>query len=322
MTVLSWVIYIPLQIVFIPFAIVGVVLVACKQLVISKRLGVPQSAIEILNGRWTMHIFGLRPDKASAGLAATLPNDSLAGLWLVLFPLWVKSRVSGKLFLYPRVPEPGSESLLELISARTMYFDRIIERQIAQVEQFVVMGAGYDMRAYGEFNRDGVALFEVDQTGMQRHKRESLIKAGISSEHVRFVEVDFSKENAFTKLLESGYDPGRKTLFLWEGVTLYLSEADVRKTMRDVRGNAPAGSVLLADIYADRIIERFRRGATGKALEYAEEGVEFSLDFASDHEEKLSAFVESESMTTGETFFLGSKNVKGPFVAVVEMRID
>ncbi len=322
MSVLSWIIYIPLQIVFIPFAIVGVVLVSYKQLVVSKGLGVPQSAIEILNGRWTMHIFGLRPDKASAELAATLPNDSLAGLWLVLFPLWVKSRVSGKLFLYPRVPEPGSESLLDLITARTLYFDRIIERQIAQVEQFVVMGAGYDMRAYGEFNRDGVALFEVDQAGMQRHKRESLNKAGISNEHVRFVEVDFSKENAFTKMLEAGYDPGRKTLFLWEGVTLYLSDADVRKTMRDVRGNAPAGSVLLADIYADRIIERFRRGATGKALEYTEEGVDFSLNFASDHEEKLSAFVESESMTTGETFFLGSKNVKGPFVAVVEMRID
>ncbi len=307
MSVLSWIIYIPLQIVFIPFAIFGVVLVAYKQLVISKRLGVSQSAIEILNGRWTMHIFGLRPDKASAELAATLPNDSLAGLWL---------------FLYPRVPEPGSESLLDLITARTLYFDRIIEWQIAQVEQFVIMGAGYDMRAYGEFNRDGVALFEVDQAGMQRHKRESLNKAGMSCEHVKFVEVDFSKENAFTKLLEAGYDPGRKTLFLWEGVTLYLSEADVRKTMRDVRGNAPAGSILLADIYADRIIERFRRAATGKALEYAEEGVDFSLDFASDHEEKLSAFVESESMTTGETFFLGSKNVKGPFVAVVEMRID
>lgn len=322
MSVLSWIIYIPLQIVFIPFAIVGLVLVSYKQLVISKRLGVAQSAIEILNGRWTMHIFGLRPDKASAELVATLPNDSLAGLWLILFPLWVKSRVSGKLSLYPRVPEPGSESLLDLVTARTLYFDRIIERQIAQVDQFVIMGAGYDMRAYGGFNRDGLAFFEVDQACMQRHKRESLIKAGISSEHVKFVEVDFSKENAIAKLLEAGYDPGRRTLFLWEGVSLYLSETDVRKTMQDVRGNSAAGSVLLADMYADRIIERFRRAAMGKMLEYAEEGVDFSLDFASDHEEKLSAFVESESMTTGETFFLGSKNVKGPFVAVVEMRID
>ncbi len=322
MSVLSWIVYIPLQVAFVPFAIFGAALVAYRQVVVSKRLGLPQSAVEILNGRWTMHVFGMRPDPASARLAATLPNDSLFGLWLFLFPLWVKARISGKLFLYPRAPQPGSETLLDLISARTLYFDRIIERKIAEVDQFVVMGAGYDMRAYGGFQRNGVSFFEIDQVGIQRHKRASLQKAGISCEHVRFVEVDFSKENAFTKLLEAGYDPGGKTLFLWEGVTLYLSEANVRKTMRDVRANSAPGSVLLADIYADRIIERFRRAAVGKVLEYAEEGVDFSLNFASEYEEKLSALVESESMSMGETFFLGSKNAAGPYVAVVEMRND
>ena len=322
MSVLSLILYIPLQIAFIPFAILGFVLVAYKQLVISKKLGVPQSAIEILNGRWTMHIFGIRSDRASAELAATLPNTSVIGLWLFLLPLWVKFKVSGTHFLYPRLPEPGSENLVDLVTARTLYFDRIIDRVIAQVDQFVVMGAGYDMRAYGGFHRDGVTFFEIDRAGMQQHKRASLNEAGISCGHVRFVEVDFSTENAFTKLLEAGYDPGRKTLFLWEGVTLYLSEADVRKTVRDVRNNTAPGSVLLADMYADRIIEYFRRAAAGKVLEYAQEGVDFSLDFASNHVEKLSSFVESESMSMGETFFLGSKGKKGPFVVVAEMKID
>ena len=321
MSVLSLILYIPLQIAFIPFAILGFVLVAYKQLVVSKRLGVPQSAIEILNGRWTMHIFGMRSDKSGAALASTMPNNSVAGLWLVLFPLWLKFKISGRFFLYPRAPEPGSESLVDLVVARTLYFDRVIDRVIAEVDQFVFMGAGYDMRAYGGFRRDGVSFFEIDRAGMQQHKRATLEKAGISCGHVIFVEVDFSKENAFTKLLEAGYDPGKKTLFLWEGVTLYLSEADVRKTMQDLRGNAAAGSVLLADIYAHRLLARFSRAA-GKVLEYSGEGVDFSLDFATDHVEKLSSFVESESMSMGETFFLGSKGKKGPFVVVAEMKID
>jgi len=55
MSLLSLLLYIPLQVLFIPMAIVGVVLVAYKQMVVSKRLGVSQTAIEVINGRWTMH---------------------------------------------------------------------------------------------------------------------------------------------------------------------------------------------------------------------------------------------------------------------------
>jgi len=62
MTVLSKLVYFPLQVLFIPVAIVGVVIVAYKQLVVSKRLGLSQTAVEVINGRWTMHIFGPRQD--------------------------------------------------------------------------------------------------------------------------------------------------------------------------------------------------------------------------------------------------------------------
>lgn len=322
MSVISLIVYIPLQIVFIPIAIFGVLLVAYKQLVVSKRLGISQTAIEILNGRWIMHIFGLRDDVASARLAASLPNTSLFGLWLCLFPLWIKFRISGKQSFYPRVPDSGLETIVNFITARTLYFDRIIERVIPQVEQFVIMGAGYDMRAYGGFHRDGVAFFEVDQPSVQQHKRASLESAGISSEHVSFVSVDFEKEGLFEKLIESGYDPTKKTLFLWEGVTLYLSEADVRKTIQDVRNKAVVGSVLLADIYADRLVAMAKSGAGKKTLDYTGEGLDFSLKMATNYEEELSNFVNSESMTVGETFFLGHKGKKGPFTVVVEMKCE
>ena len=90
MALLSLIIYIPLQIVFLPLSILGTLLQAYKQMVVSKRLGISQTAIEIINSRWTMHIFGMRDDEATARLAAVLPNNSLLGMWLALFPLWVK----------------------------------------------------------------------------------------------------------------------------------------------------------------------------------------------------------------------------------------
>lgn len=317
---LSLVLYILLQLCFIPLALLGALLVAYRQMVISKKLGVSQTAIEVLNGRWAMHVFGIRVDEDSAKLATVLPNTSVTGLWLALFPLWLKYKISGKLFLYPRVPEEGEEVVPDLIVSRTLYFDRIIERVIGEVEQFVVMGAGYDTRAYGDMQERGVAPFELDQANVQLHKKNALTEAGIPCEHVRFVSVDFSKENAFDKLSAAGFDRSKKTLFLWEGVTLYLSESDVRKTMQDVHNHAPAGSVLLADIYADYFVNIGKRSAVKKTLDYTGEGFGFSLPFATDYEKTLLDFVESESMFVGETFFMGSTSEKGPFAVVVEMK--
>lgn len=319
MSRLSLLLYIPLQVLFIPMAIVGVVLVAYKQMVVSKRLGVSQTAIEVINGRWTMHVFGMREDEATTRLAATLPNTSLLGVWLVLFPLWVKYKLSGEVFLYPRRVEQGSETLGELVIARTLYFDRVIERVLGDVGQVVLLGAGYDTRAYGPFRREGIVFFELDQESVQDHKRIMTARAGIDTTDVRFVAVDFSEDDVFEKLAEAGYDPVVKTIFLWEGVTLYLKEEAVRKAMRQVRTHSAPGSVLLADIYADRMIKMGKSATGSKALDYTNEGFGFGLPFSAGHEAALSRFVESEALTVGETFFMGSVSDKGPFMVMVEM---
>ena len=320
MSIISFAVFVLLQIMFIPLAILGIILVAYRQMVISKKLGISQTAIEVINGRWAMHVFGIRIDDATADLAAVLPNTSLFGLWLALFPLWLKFKISGKLFLYPRIPQQGQEGLQDLVTARTLYFDRIIEQRLAEMEQFVVMGAGYDTRAYGIFRHKGLT-FELDQASVQEHKRTALNKAGIQSDNVRYVAVDFSKESAFDKLQEAGFDRSRKTLFLWEGVTLYLSESDVRKTMQEVRDSTAPGSILLADIYADRLINMGKSAAGKKALAYTNEGFGFGLPFADNYKKTLSDFIESESLSVGETFFMGHENKAGPFAVIAKMRV-
>jgi hypothetical protein len=54
LSLLSFIVYIPLQLAFIPLAIVGGIMVGYRQIILSKKAGVSQTAIEILNGRWTM----------------------------------------------------------------------------------------------------------------------------------------------------------------------------------------------------------------------------------------------------------------------------
>jgi hypothetical protein len=66
-------------------------------------MGFPCTTLAVINGRWSMHIFGMHENEATASLAAALPDMSLFGLWLSLFLLWVKYKISGRVALYPRV---------------------------------------------------------------------------------------------------------------------------------------------------------------------------------------------------------------------------
>ena len=320
MKIVGFITYLVLQIAFIPLAIIGVVITGYKQIAVSKRLGVSQTAIEIINGRWTMHVFGIRQDAATAALIAVLPNTSVLGLWLVLFPLWLQTKISGQLSFYPRIPESGKEVISDLVPARTLYFDRIIERAIRDVDQIVFMGAGYDTRAYGILADADLAIFELDQSILQLHKREMLRKSNIRTDHVTFVSVDFSKDDMFEKLSVAGFDASKKTLFLWEGVTLYLSLDEVLQTMKLVKQRSIPGSILLADIYGDRMIKALGRSkAGGKVLELTDEGLGFGLSFMTNWQQELSDFIEAQSMSVGDTHFLGSHSKKGPYAVVVEI---
>ena len=319
MRLIAWVVFVVLQVVFLPLAVLGALMVTYRQLVVSRRLGSSQTAIEVINGRWTMDWFGMRPDPASVRLLGVLPNSSILGLQLFLFPLWVKHKLSGDYFGYPRLPPPdGAETMVDMVIARTLCFDRILGRILPQVEQFVLLGAGHDTRACGPLVPDGVACFELDHPRVQELKRSKLREAGIETPGVTFVPVDFSRDDAFEKLAASGYDPGRKTAFLWEGVTLYLGEDDVRKTLRGVREHAAPGSVVVADVYGERLARLARGKAARKTLDYTDEAFAFALDFGTEWEKTLRDFLDSEGLSLGESCFMGRTNPKGPFMVVAE----
>jgi hypothetical protein len=200
MRLISFLVFIHFQIAFIPLAIAGVILVAYRQMIVSKKMGISKTAIEVINGRWTMHVFGLRNDVATANPAAKLTNTSIFGLWLVIFPLWVKYKISGELFLSPRTVDSGAENLSDLVIARTFDFDRIIESAIGTIDQFVLMGAGYDTRAYRGENPHQITFFELDQPDVQAHKLQALANANIFCDHTHFVNVDYTRDDVFAKL--------------------------------------------------------------------------------------------------------------------------
>jgi len=195
MNFIALLIFIVVQMLFIPLAIVGFILTAYKQIYVSKKLGVSASAVEVINGRWTMDVFGLRKDTDTVKLNRVLPGSSILGMWMILFPSYLRYKISGKNKGYPSISKPGEEGVLNLVISRTVYFDNIINKSKDKVEQFVIMGAGFDTRCYGDLKNSHLKLLEIDQTETQEFKMEYLKKADIDISNVNYIKVDFSTEH-------------------------------------------------------------------------------------------------------------------------------
>ena len=87
-----------------------------------------------------------------------------------------------------------------------------------------------------------------------------------------------------------------------------------------MKQQAAASSVIVADLYAERLIKTLAKvSASQKILEMTEETLEFGLPFTSDWRAVLSEFIAARSLKQAETHFLGENNKAGPYAAVVEM---
>jgi len=136
--------------------------------------------------------------------------------------------------------------------ARTRFIDDAVGAALEeQLEQFVVLGAGFDSRAYRLPGLRRITVFEVDHPDTLRRKRTALTRAlGVFPEHVRFVPTDFNQDDLERAMAAAGYRESARTLFLWEGVTNYLGGAAVDATLRWCSRAAPGSRLLFT--YVER----------------------------------------------------------------------
>ena len=167
-----------------------------------------------------------------------------------------------------------------------------------------------DTRAYGMLRNTDVSILELDQGPTQDLKREALESAGIESDHVTFVSVDFERSNWPEALMATSYKPKAKTLFIWEGVTLYLSASDISLTLRLLGSHSGAGSVVIADFFSRRFLATIKRSGR-RILRETGEDLRFGLDLSGQQDLALKAFLTSCGVDAGEYQLLGSRHPKG-----------
>jgi methyltransferase (TIGR00027 family) len=130
------------------------------------------------------------------------------------------------------------------LAARTRFFDeRVLDAIASGVGQVVIVGAGYDGRAL-RFRAPGVVFFELDLPDTQADKRARLARLGVACDDVRYVAADLADGDVAARLAQAGHDATRPSLFMCEGLLLYLDRDVVARLFAGLRERAAPRSTL------------------------------------------------------------------------------
>jgi methyltransferase (TIGR00027 family) len=150
------------------------------------------------------------------------------------------------------VRQLGVHLPVAVMTYRTKRFDAALLDAVQNgARQVVVLGAGFDSRAYRFQSQLGdVRFMEVDYGPTQAYKKQRLGEIlEVIPSNVSFVPMDFTKDNLREQLRNAGYSEQQKTFFLWEGVSYYLPESAVKDTLHFVRDHSASGSRIAFDYF-------------------------------------------------------------------------
>lgn len=142
------------------------------------------------------------------------------------------------------------------IRGRIRYFDDVVKDAAANgFSQLVILGAGYDTRAYRINTLKGyVRTFEIDRPETMERKLEILKKIfGEVPDHVAFIPLDMANADCWQDLARAGWSTEAKTLFLLEGLVMYLPRPAVEHLLAGIAGHAGAGSAVLFDFMPESL---------------------------------------------------------------------
>ncbi len=146
------------------------------------------------------------------------------------------------------MPAAPAERWRDEVTERTRFFDGQVVTAIATgVRQVVIVGAGYDDRAL-RFRTPGVRFFEIDHplTQVDKVSRVRTIRAGTGG--VAYVPADFGRDDIGDLLAAHGHDVTAPSLFICEGVLVYLDQPTISALLRALRSRAGATSTLAASL--------------------------------------------------------------------------
>jgi methyltransferase (TIGR00027 family) len=189
-----------------------------------------------------------------------------------------------RLFIDIGYAERTGQGVLGFLVARCRYIDDMLQEMLDQgLQQLVIMGAGYDSRAYRfEQLKHGLRVFEVDHPTTQQVKKGRVRSAlGELPPYVNYVAIDFNTQSLEKCLFECGYDETLRTFFIWEGVVMYLTQEAVNATLGFILHHSGKGSRVVFDyIYTALLDGSVKHGEVsrmGRVRRFSGEGLTYAI---------------------------------------------
>ena len=174
----------------------------------------------------------------------------------------------------------------EHLISRTRFVDELVEKCSRDgIEQYVILGAGYDSRAHRLDLSPSIKIFEVDQKDVQDRKLSKLPIEVPNFENVTYVSVDFSNQSLAEQILNAGFDQSKSTVFTLEGVSQYVSKDALISTIKEVQILSKDSESIFFLSYVNELLSKNPEACFGKGYR---------------NPEKKAALIQSLSEKAGE----------------------
>lgn len=137
------------------------------------------------------------------------------------------------------------------IAVRTKFFDTFLTA--SNVSQVILLASGLDTRAYRFPWEPDVNVYEIDHPEVLAYKTDILKTTTPSCNH-HLIAADLTQPWE-DKLLSAGYSPTSPSVWLIEGLLMYLSEMQVCNLLESVSNLSTHGSQLCVDLISVKSLE-------------------------------------------------------------------
>ena len=196
----------------------------------------------------------------------------------------------------------------EHLISRTRFIDDLIEKSTSiDIEQYVILGAGYDSRAHRLKLPSKLKIFEVDQHEVQERKRSRLPDNTTNKANVIYISIDFNHQSLKEQLLNAGFDQNKSTIYTLEGVSQYITREALNSTLKvlDALNQNSYSKIFIS--YVNKLLKDDPKACFGVGYSNPEKAVKFITNGAAKVGEPWISFYsakEIESLLSQNNFTL------------------
>jgi len=196
----------------------------------------------------------------------------------------------------------------EHLISRTRFIDDLIEKSTSiDIEQYVILGAGYDSRAHRLKLPSKLKIFEVDQHEVQERKRSRLPDNTTNKANVIYISIDFNHQSLKEQLLNAGFDQNKSTIYTLEGVSQYITREALNSTLKELDALNQNSNSKIFISYVNKLLKDDPKACFGVGYSNPEKAVKFITNGAAKVGEPWISFhsaKEIESLLSQNNFTL------------------